>query len=167
VSVSAAPPRANGERVLFLDFDGVLNSERFYEACRNDAAMRLAAGSLGIDAAAVQHLNHIVERTGAQLVISSSWRRQRSLPQLRAALGDRGLVGVVRDVTPLSSGLGRGGEIHAWLQANPVAGFVVLDDLPPSSGLDDWWLRTDPHVGLTKGDRKRAIELCLRPGKPL
>ena len=145
----------------------MLNSERFFEACRNDPRLSLTGGSMGIDPAAVKHLNVILARTGAQLVVSSSWRRQRSLPQLQASLSDRGLTGIVRDVTPLSSGLGRGGEIRAWLEENAVAGFVVLDDLPPSGGLDEWWLRTDPRVGLTKSDSQRAIELCLRPCQAL
>jgi hypothetical protein len=149
------------QRVVFLDFDGVLNGERFLQACSRDAKLSLAAGSMGIDAKAIALLNQLVARTDAQLVVSSSWRRQRSLIRLREELCERGLQGHVLDVTPLSGGLGRGGEIRAWLDENAVAGFVVLDDLPPSRGLEPRWVQTNPVHGLTAADCDRAIELCL------
>jgi len=149
------------QRVVFLDFDGVLNSERFSQACNRDPALSLGAGSLGIDAKAVALLNRIIARTAAHLVVSSSWRRQRSLIHLREELTGRGLQGHVLGVTPLGGGLGRGGEIRAWLEEHAVEGFVVLDDLPPSSGLEPRWVQTDPLHGLTHRDCDRAIELCL------
>jgi hypothetical protein len=149
------------QRVVFLDFDGVLNGERFRQACNRDAALNLASGSLGIDAKAIALLNRIVARTSAQLVVSSSWRRQRSLIHLREELTERGLKGPLLDVTPLGGGLGRGGEIRAWLEENAVEGFVVLDDLAPSAGLEARWVQTDPIHGLTAKDCDRAIELCL------
>jgi hypothetical protein len=149
------------QRVVFLDFDGVLNGERFRQACNQDPALNLASGSFGIDARAIALLNRIVARTSAKLVVSSSWRRQRSLLHLREELSERGLKGHVLDVTPLAGGLGRGGEIRAWLEQNAAEGFVVLDDLPPSGGLEPRWVQTDPIHGLTAKDCDRAIELCL------
>lgn len=141
----------------------MLNSERFLQACRRDARMSLVAGPFGIDSAAIKLLNRVLERTRAQLVVSSSWRRQYSLQRLRDALGESGLVGTVADTTPLASALGgRAGEIRAWLDANPVPGFVVLDDLAPAHGLDDCWVQTDGRLGLTAKDCDRAIEICLR-----
>jgi hypothetical protein len=148
-------------RVVFLDFDGVLNGTRFLQACNRDPVLGLAAGSMGIDAKAVALLNLVLARTTAQLVVSSSWRRQRSLISLGEELTSRGLQGTVLDGTPLAGGLGRGGEIRAWLEENAVAGFVVLDDLPPSGGLEARWVQTDPQQGLTRKDCDRAIELCL------
>lgn len=142
----------------------MLNSEHFHERCRRDAQLSLMAGPMGIDSGAVKLLNEILARTSAEIIISSSWRQQRSLARLHQALIDRGLKGNVRDVTPMSGGLGRGGEIRAWLDDNPVDGFVVLDDLSPSAGLDDWWVQTDSREGLTRAACKRAIEICLRPG---
>ena len=50
-------------KILFLDCDGVLNSKR-----------KFPTGYFGIDPAGMFFLNHILDETKAQVVISSAWR---------------------------------------------------------------------------------------------
>jgi len=51
-------------KVIFLDIDGVLNSEKFLENNKNQAIDR---NSVGI-------LKNIIDKTGALIVMSSGWR---------------------------------------------------------------------------------------------
>ena len=131
-------------KVIFLDFDGVLNSHQFFaqrgrEVCGDDDAL---------DAAAVARLNEIIERTGAKVVISSSWRIEHSLERIVEILGAHGFAGEVVGMTPVLSG-SRGREISAWLSENRgVKSYVVLDDATDMDGVARRHLRTTMEVGL-------------------
>ena len=72
-------------RVLFLDFDGVLNSESWMLAHPQANFLR------ALDRSAVALLAEIVSRTQARIVVSSSWRRMYSLNALREVLVEGGL----------------------------------------------------------------------------
>lgn len=110
--------------VIFLDFDGVLNSLR----------TALAFGGFDghqLDPAAVGLVARLAKESCAQVVISSSWRVGRTLDDLReilrsysAALADR-----VIGMTPRINGP-RGAEIAKWLAENDGAGrgYVIIDD---------------------------------------
>lgn len=117
-------------KVIFLDFDGVLNSSEF---------LRTEPGPLDrLDPSAVARLNTIVQRSGAKVVVSSSWRLHRPLDELSRLLLSVGFAGEVAGSTPdLSSSTRvadgcavRSLEIRTWLDqsADSVEQFVVLDD---------------------------------------
>lgn len=110
-------------RVVFLDFDGVLNSRRFFAQ-----RPQTTGADDALDEGAVARLNRIIERSGAKVVISSTWRITEPLPRIVAILGAHGFRGEVIGVTPTRGG-SRGGEIKAWLDENRgVSQYVVLDD---------------------------------------
>lgn len=69
--------------VVFLDFDGVLNK----------------GFGPGVPAL-VDRLNTITSRTGAVIVVHSSWRWARSVTELRAILVKWGVNGTVHDKCP-------------------------------------------------------------------
>ena len=117
------------EKVIFLDVDGVLNSNRSTEpTIAEDMVKRLA---------------HIVEKTEASIVLSSSWRYEyvrhinpepdyydKDIDYLITILKKYGLK--IADTTPLSYINGansRPYKIRTWLagRAN-VKRFVILDD---------------------------------------
>lgn len=91
-------------KIVFLDFDGVLNSHLFMmkERLRDPST---SGGVAGIDSEAVARLNAICARTGAVVVVSSSWRYGHPLVELREILGGAGFVGEVIDTTPLPKDL--------------------------------------------------------------
>jgi hypothetical protein len=76
-------------RILFLDFDGVLNSRGFLAMSRGLAISRYPHSE--IDPEAVARVNRILERTEAEVVVSSSWRHGRTLAELQALLESHGL----------------------------------------------------------------------------
>ncbi|MCD8274632.1 MAG: hypothetical protein LUC96_06575 [Alistipes sp.] len=166
------------ERYVFLDFDGVLNTGRYQREL-------LAMGKVGrdifgplFDPWAVDFLRLIIERSGAQLVITSSWRTE-GLVVMRELWQSRSLPGVVADVTPfylygtyrdslngeLSMGLTpgcRGVEIAEWLarHAEPGAPYVILDDeedLLLSQA--PRFVRINAETGITMTDVRRAVDV--------
>ena len=136
-------------KVVFLDFDGVINT--------HEGAW---------DSAAIARLNRITDATGAVIVVSSSWReafpdpedasrceapmatrttdgapatlrcqacrgcQEETLAILRDFLAGSGVTAKVIGLTPVLDGEPRGREIQAWLDENrkSVEGYVILDD---------------------------------------
>jgi hypothetical protein len=85
-------------RLIFLDFDGVLNSEAWREnRGPRDPAIDIATldnneryALRSLDPAAVQVLETIVRRLDARVVVSSSWRLDFTVPQLNWLLAYHG-----------------------------------------------------------------------------
>lgn len=125
----------NTNKFIFLDLDGVLNSnlyycekhhnERYAEAMAQYPA-ELALGVSMIDPVAVDNLNKILDATDAKIVVSSSWRHDPYLPDIFKAVG---IKASIFDVTPYTKSRIRGEEVQAWLdkQTEPYT-YVILDD---------------------------------------
>src|SRR5262249_36561101 len=117
-----------------------------------------------LDPACIQVLNEIAARSGADVVVSSTWRYDKSVAELQAILGAAGFTGRVLDMTPMdTSGAGRGEEIGAWLAEHPVSGFVIIDDHVDMGSLRSHLIVTHPAQGLQPTDLPRAIATLLRP----
>lgn len=123
------------KRIVFLDFDGVLNDTRFLAAHVAKSGSRVIAASAWrpedhLDPARIARLNEIVADDFARVVVSSSWRCQFEIPRLRELLEGVGFKGEVLDRTPWFPGHGRHVEIKRWLQHQVVEvdRFVILDD---------------------------------------
>ena len=132
--------------VIFLDIDGVLNSETFGRSLE-EKHRQLGHDDLSkadptcdcfylfhqIDRAAVARLNRLVAETGSKIVISSSWRRTFDLPEVTRILTEHGLVAEIIGETPYAFAEGtredmrmeygaggerlfRGHEIDYWLR---------------------------------------------------
>lgn len=127
--------------VVVLDIDGVLNTER---NCKKQRG-----ASRPFDPEAVCALNKILAETGAKIVVSSTWRYNRSIVELDQLLVHEGMPGgLVIGATPkfldeedtitswrngekitLFRGVPRHKEIRAWLDQHPeVDAWVVIDD---------------------------------------
>ena len=96
-------------KLIFLDIDGVLNDDDFYEKLflehdendpywsTLDADTFMSVGHINPDKIAL--LNYIVESTGAKIVISSTWR-YRGIEGMTTILSSRGLKADIIGVTP-------------------------------------------------------------------
>ncbi len=119
-------------KVIFLDIDGVLNDEN------SPSMSNQLFDPQDIDIKYVKRLNKIIEKTGAKIVVSSSWRKSISyglgltIDELRETLNNRGLNGEIIDITPHLYGIDneRPEEIEDWLNncEYEIDSFVILDD---------------------------------------
>ena len=158
-------------RILFLDFDGVLNNNRWVWSwetrremmaafVREQAANRskwmpkrhhawLARALTHVDPFRVCMLNNIIRGLDVQVVISSAWRIVWEPEELQWILDQQGFFGRVIDRTP-SLGVDRGLEIADWIKNNgPVDRWVVLDDSEDAGeSQEGHFVKTDGSVGL-------------------
>ena len=140
-------------RIVFLDFDGVLAPIRRWDRYGD------------LEGACIQVLNEIVAGTGAEVVVSSTWRYGKTVVELQQMLDAAGFIGSVIDKTPLGPpGADRGDEIAAWLEEHAVVGYVIVDDHPNMGALGARLLLTDPGRGLQRADATRAIAILMRSG---
>ena len=144
-------------KIVFLDFDGVLNS---YEFHRSDRKLVPEGKRSYFDPVAVARLNEILDRSGAKIVCSTSWRRANSQDGLQKLLSSVGCTGTVIDTTPIHYGGPRGKEIQAWLRRNPGhRNFVILDDWDEMQCLPGQHILTQEAVGLQDRDIERALTI--------
>lgn len=128
-------------KVIFLDIDGVLNSDTdFFELRKFGHPINEIKGSKVINRGCLALLQQIIEDTDAKIVLSSTWRHHYSLDDMYEMFTSRDFSlprDVFHDITPtLSRGFSddqtyhRGAEIRDYLDAHPeVKKFVILDDL--------------------------------------
>jgi len=110
-------------RVIFLDVDGVLNTQDII----HNADRSKHWSETHLDPERIALLDQIVERTGAVCVLSSSWRILVPVDDFEQLLAARGFRGRIIDRT--GSCGNRGNEIRDWLLEHPeVERFAVLDD---------------------------------------
>ncbi len=139
-------------KYILLDFDGVITSNRHTLACRQKHRPPNIFGLDWFDPACLEALRAVVDETGADIVISSSWRD----------LGDDAfghvwkhneMPGQFVGTTPIWI-LTKKEALKAWIKAHPDDRYVILEDadlkLPHQ-------VKTNPDVGLTILDAQTAI----------
>lgn len=146
------------ERILFLDFDGVLNTPSTW---RHDK-------QYGLDVAKVKMISDLVNEEDAYIVISSAWRNLYPLNTLIEWLEQRGLRNARKRVigkTPKYPDMRfRGVEIMTWLHTHPsVTSYVAIDDNDWLAGVKHRWVRTDYRKGVTAKTIKIARKYLRTP----
>lgn len=137
-------------KIIFLDIDGVLN----YKNSKNK-----------IEEEKVKLLKEIVDRAGAEIVLSSDWRYWWEKPDedfklLIDKLNKFGLKLISK--TPETAHGYRGAETHQWLNewmGEVVEKFVIIDDNIDMKPYMDRLVETDFKQGLCRKDVERAIKL--------
>lgn len=149
-------------KVVFLDFDGVLNSEKYVCACGHYGVI--------LDPTRMALLKRIVDATGAKIVLSTSWREHWNKDvekadavekKINAIFSSYGLT--ILDKTDVYSR--REAEIEAWLMMHPeTVSFVVLDDrLLDSPVLRGHFVKTTNYFnGLDEKNVEDAIKILNR-----
>lgn len=133
-------------KVIFLDIDGVLNSD-VYDKERD-------AKDGNIDVSRLPLLKRLIDETGAKAVLSSSWREHWEKD--KGLMSDTGLeltdtfrrAGIeIFDKTPVMSS--RREEISHWLSLHlETEGFVIFDDNPFGwEELSENLVRTNRRIG--------------------
>ena len=139
-------------KVIFLDVDGVLNSSQDGFNIKLETRKHLVL------------LKQLVDETGAEIVLSSSWRiYDKTRVFIKKKLEEYGiaLIGFTPD-----TGESKGKEIKKWLDETPysIESFVILDD---DSDMDEYThaklVKTDSNIGLHQVDIIKAIHLLNEP----
>lgn len=154
-------------KFIFLDIDGVLN----YANCR----ARSSTGCIGIENEPLKLLKHIVEETGAKIVLTSTWKTDwfktdyiEDLPkdgQYLIKKFSQVRLGIL-DKTVDKQWSMRGQGILDYLKDCYCDGFVILDDETFDFfelGLDKYLVKTSFfNGGLTTSHAERAINILKR-----
>lgn len=138
------------KRYIFLDVDGVLN--------RNETEETMC-GYPGIDDNLASLLKEMIERTGALVILTSTWREDKNaLGYLKDRLSEYGVF--IYDVIDGNNKNSRAEEIGSYLSEHPeIAKYVILDDEKPSEDLKDRWIRTALSTGLIPSDTEAAVTI--------
>ena len=147
--------------VIFLDFDGVLNTEQYQAQLAVERKPTKNTWGPLFDPQSVENLQRIIDATDAAIVVSSSWRYAHSLASLRMMWKVRALPGEILDTLACGATyISRGEEIECWLERNERPDYVIIDDLDDFSPAQrDYYVETNPIVGLTEADVQKAIEI--------
>lgn len=166
------------KKVIFLDFDGVLNTERHQQALRLGGWKRQDEYGPLFDPEAVENLMAVLSAVPeALIVVNSSWKLE-GMDWILELWSARDLPGKVYGVTPdyvpdlLNIDLddydnivmlaGKGNEVKQWIAEHAPGGchYVIFDDMPdflPEQ--EEHLIRTDPYVGITAENAAAAIQI--------
>ncbi len=149
--------------VLFLDIDGVLNSAQWFsEMARRNKEVGEDFDNGMLDPAAVAVLNRVLDRSGAKVVVSSTWRKLYDFNDLLALLSAQGLkVGNFIGKTGNSMDGHRGREIAAWLEAHDVDNYVAIDDSTDLENLGAHHFKTEWPIGLLPEHENELVARLL------
>ena len=109
-------------KVIFLDVDGVLNSDEYI---KRTIKSNIQGIEKHVDVEKIKLLRQAIVQTNAKVVLTSSWRLTKMAQELIKLLIT---YGIYADSTPYIRNE-RGLEIKQWLVDNQnVEDFVILDD---------------------------------------
>nr|WP_300836766.1 HAD domain-containing protein [uncultured Acetatifactor sp.] len=162
-------------KVLFLDIDGVLNSNFWNDRHQTE----ISDGTL-IDEEKIKLLAYLVRETSSEIILHSGWRfwfdcKLKPLCKEADKLvellekEDLHIKGVTPDLTTeeirkaKKFSLVKADEILLWInQHKDVAEWAVLDDLDlHNAQIKRHQVKPDPTVGLTLENVKQAMKILL------
>lgn len=166
------------KKVIFIDFDGVLNTENYQAQLRRAGKPQWDDFEQVFDPDAVENLRMILKTVpDVILVINSSWKLE-GLERMKDMWKSRNLPGKIDSITPdyvpslkdidldnydnIELLSGKGNEVKQWISENSSGKckYVIIDDVPdflPEQ--EPYLIYTDPRIGITKEDSMRAITL--------
>ena len=150
-------------KVMFLDFDGVMVTDRYQaQLVATNSPLRDEYGSK-FDPVCIENLRQIIDSTDAEIVVTSTWKMTMGLDVIQQLWRGRHLPGKVVGVTPDIDPIRRGNEIQAWLDAcGEECQYAIIDDCPI---LDFFWkeqlpflFKVDERTGLDEDTARKIIE---------
>jgi len=149
--------------ILFLDIDGVLNSWQSIHYFNYLDARGIALKKGGYHnycPLAISNLNCLMEELpDLRIVISSTWRKYNTIPELREVFTENHFLYSDRmiDRTEVLSGC-RGDEIKKWADQHQPQEFIIVDDDDDMGKVIDHLIQTDQRVGFDFIAFHKALE---------
>ena len=145
---------------ILLDIDGVLTSEAHTQKCVLEHRNENLYWMDWFDPACVEVLRQLLDKTGADIIVSSSWR-EIGIDRLREVWKHNDMPEELKGLTDEWSP-DKKEALRGWIMRNitlhPSDKYIILDDEP--MGFDRYQVKTNPRTGLTKADLPKAMK-CL------
>ncbi len=119
----------NSNKVIFLDIDGVLVTKEVFE--EDPFTDEVSCWMHKFHKPSVDALNHLIEKTGAFVVISSSWRNMHTFEELKQKFEREGAHFNFHEDwrTIRNYDWKRGQEVSEWLSRHPeITSWASIDD---------------------------------------
>lgn len=151
-------------KIIFLDFDGVMDTAYYDHVLAKEGKPGHDEYGIVFDPNSVKNLKLIIDQTGADIVVTSSWKYFMSYKDFLDMWKARKLPGFVTDVTPtIKTCRYRGDEIDAWLsECQTDCEYVIIDDLDSdnfNAHQVSRRLLVNPYYGIDETIAERAIML--------
>lgn len=149
-------------KVIFLDFDGVMDTA-YYDNYLNYMGLP-EKDKYGVVFApdCIANLRRIIDETGADIVVSSTWKDFMTYKEILEMWEYRKLPGFDTDTTPTCSRK-RGDEIDSWLEeSNTECEYVIIDDMDETQFNEHQYDRlfvVSPYDGLNEQTAEKVIQL--------
>lgn len=180
------------KKIIFLDIDGVLNNQLHYTSDYskelNEEVKKLNNQNKHQEGHRVwelsnfcprnvEILNQLIKETDAYIVVSSTWRKNRSVEELQDLFDEVGIEGEIIGKTPVLyfnrdenvdyQPVPRGSEIKAWMDSYSknlgksikIKYIILDDDSDMLYSQRNNFILTDPYVGLTTTLKYRAKKI--------
>lgn len=164
-------------KIIFLDIDGVLNSNRYEDFLLSHNECPFDEYGALFDPKCIRALDRLILTSEAKIVISSSWKDKRirkdAFSILKKMWKNRNLPGEILDVTPTltpncllreygitNTTAWKGYEIDQWLRSSiQYHSYIIIDD--EDIVLDyqrPFFIMTDGYDGLSDTDVDIGIQ---------
>lgn len=137
-------------KIIFLDFDGVLNHQNWYKRRIDEVDSEDFSSHYPFyefDPESISQLNRIIDETKAKVVISSTWRHGRSITELQELLDRVGFIGEVIDKTP-----------RFYTKGKYIDEDVQISYTTPRGCEIDWWLKEKGKFQRINWSYERQLE---------
>lgn len=152
------------EKYIFLDFDGVLNTEQYQAQLSIEGKPTKDEYGPLFDPKVVARLTDIVDSTKAEIVIISSWGEILGQDKILEMWEERGLPGETRIVyIPNEKCDYKAQFINELIDRSIFLPYIILDDecaFTPEQ--EEFHLKINPITGISKKDVKRSIDILNR-----
>ena len=164
-------------KIIFLDFDGVLNTEHYQGLLQYQGKSWQDEYGAFFDPNAVKQMKRIIDATGTDIVVESSWK-YLGLDAMKELWDVRNLPGRVIDITPSSvsdeylSNVDldnldasmlhcKGLEIASWLveQTEDIRYVIIDDEYVILESQLSHFILTNPYEGITEEQAERTISI--------
>lgn len=150
------------KKYIFLDIDGVLNSDMWnHEFITKYKYSNTPGIEQEIDPGAMKLINDLVNKTGAEIIMSSSWRHN-----LEGAVRKLKRCGLVHDIVQkidngrIVVGEQRGKLIKDFLSSHDYSTYVIIDDACDILKCQKkYYVQTNPTIGFCEADYKKALNI--------
>ena len=149
--------------IIFLDVDGVLNSQNKSTELYNKTGKPHSGNNFPFDENCLKYLKTLVKETNSKIVITSTWRKyEENIKILINKLKEYDLDKEVVGYTPILYAK-REQEIIEYLnKLNIKVKYVVLDDIRDMGCLNDNLVIISPKTEFTEENMKKAIKILKK-----